>query len=121
MASPDAQPGREGWTRCCVLTEEQPTEGQAPPRPIGDDVLIIFVHPPGSGSGRIILLGEAGGGRGQHGALALGSRMGGGPDPSQGQGSPAELGSVGVGLGAQLRRRRKNPAPPPSPLRVQSR
>lgn len=51
VASPDAQPGRGGWTRCCLLTQKQPTEGQAPPRPIGDNVLIIFVHPPGSGSG----------------------------------------------------------------------
>ena len=97
MASPDAQPGREGWTRCCVLTEEQPTEGQAPPCPIGDDVLIIFVHPPGSGLGRIILLGEAGGGRGPHGALALGSRMGGVLTPPRAKGHLPSWGAWGWG------------------------
>lgn len=97
VASPDAQPCRGGWTRCCVLTEKQPTEGQAPPHPTGNEVLTIFVNPAGSRSGRIILLGEGGWGGRQHGALALGSRTGVGAEPSQGQGSPASWGGWGWG------------------------
>ena len=51
VASPDAQPGRGGWTRCCVLTEMQPAEGQAPPRPTSNEALTIFVNPMVSGRG----------------------------------------------------------------------